>query len=133
MHGLLVLHRVRPHQVTEDPVKRNLLLAVNLVNLIEHLKARRDATVHGQVLARDITGDGHGIEYFHEEVVDFDVEALQDFVAERERLGHVSRLVVPPEHHHVAREVLLDREQQNAHLDPKDPPIHVVAQEEVIQ
>ena len=89
--------------------------------------------MHGQVLARDITGDGHGIEYFHEEVVDFDVEALQDFVAERERLGHVSRLVVPPEHHHVAREVLLDREQQNAHLDPKDPPIHVVAQEEVIQ
>lgn len=40
MDGLFVVHRVSPHQVTEYTIEGNLLLAIDLINLIELLQAR---------------------------------------------------------------------------------------------
>ena len=94
VHRFFVLHRISPHQVAEDSIEGDLLLAVDLVNLIEHLEAGGDAAMHGQVFTGDVARDGHRIKNFHEQVIDFNIEALQDFVAEGEGFGHVSRLVI---------------------------------------
>ena len=89
--------------------------------------------MHGEVLSRDVARDGHRIEYFHEEIVHFDIEALQDFVSESERLSHVPRLVISSEHDHIAGEVLLDREEKYAYLNAKNTAIDIVTEEQVIQ
>ena len=89
--------------------------------------------MHRQVLPRDGARDGHGIEDFHEHVVDFAVEALHHFVAEGERLRHVPRLVIPAEQHHVVGEIKLDGEEKNAHFDSKDAAIDIVAEEEKLR
>ena len=88
--GLVVIHGIRPHQVTEDAIERNLLPAVNIINLFNLLELRRDTSVHGEVLSSDCTRDGHSVEDFHEHIVDLHIEALQDFVAECKRLSHVA-------------------------------------------
>jgi len=46
--------------------------------------------MHCEVLLRDGARDWHGIEDFHEEIVDFNIEPLQDLIAEGERFCHVS-------------------------------------------
>ena len=66
-------------------------------------------------------------------IVDFNIEALQDFVSERERLSHVPRLVISSEHDHIAGEVLLDREEKYAYLNAKNTAIDIVTEEQVIQ
>ena len=35
VHGFIIIHWVCPHQITEDAIKRNLLLPINLVNLLQ--------------------------------------------------------------------------------------------------
>ena len=89
--------------------------------------------MHRQVLLADRARDGHRIENFHEQVIDFNIEALQDFVAEGESFGHVSRLVIASQHDDVSWEVLLDGEEQNADLDPLDATIDIVTQEEIVK
>ena len=90
MDGLIVIHGVRPHQVAEDAIKRNLLPAINIINLFNLLELRRDTSVHGEVLPSDRARDGHGVEDFHEHIIDLHIEALQDFVAECKRLSHIA-------------------------------------------
>ena len=133
MNGFLVLHGVGPHQVAEDAVERDLLLAVDLVNLVKHLETGGNTAVHGEVLARDVTRDRHRVEDLHEQVVHVHVEALQDFVAESEGLGHVARLVVSSEHNHILWEVQLDSEEEDTDFDSEDAAIDVVTKEEVVQ
>ena len=48
--SFLVIHRIGPHQVTEDAVKRNLLFAIDFINLLDLFQARRNTTVHGEIL-----------------------------------------------------------------------------------
>ncbi len=62
-------------------------------------------------------GDGHGIEDFHEQVVNFYIEALHDFIAEGESLSHVARLVIASQKDNVLREVQFYREKEDAHLN----------------
>ena len=109
------------------------MLTVDLVNLIEHLEAGGDAAMHGQVFTGNVTRDGHRIKNFHEQVIDFTIEALQDFVAEGESFGHVSRLVIASQHHDVSGEVLLDGKEKNADLDAEDATIDIVTEEEVVE
>jgi len=89
--------------------------------------------MHRQVLFRDVTGDGHGIEDLHEQVVDFDIKALHDFVAEGESLSHVTRLVIASQKDNVFREVQFYREEEDAHLDALNASVNVVAQEEIVK
>ena len=133
VNGLFVVHGVGPHQVTEDAVEWNLLLAIDLVDLIELLKAGRDAAMHRQILLGDVAGDGHRVEDVHEQIVHFGVEALHDFVAERERFCHVARLVIATEQDYILWEVQLDREEEQADFDAEDASIYVVSKEEVVQ
>lgn len=133
VNRFFVLHGISPHQVAEDSIERDLLLAVDLVNLIEHLEAGGDAAMHGQVFTGDIARDGHRIENFHEQVIDFSIEALQDFVAEGESFGHVSRLVIASQHHDVSGEVLLNGKEKNADLDAEDATVDIVTEEEVVE
>ena len=66
------------------------MFAVDLVNLLDQLEAGGDATVHREVFLRNIAADWHCIENLHEQVVDFNVEALHDLVPKCERLRHIS-------------------------------------------
>ena len=131
--SLLVIHRVGPHQIAEDAVQRNLLLAIDFVNLFDLLESRTDATVHGQVLFGDVAADRHRVENLHEHIVNFDIEALQDFITECKGFSHVTGLVVSSKHHNIAWEVQFDREQENANFDALDATIYVVAQEEIVK
>ena len=45
--------------------------------------------MHSQVFLGNIARNGHRIEYFHEQVINLNIEALQDFVPESERLSHI--------------------------------------------
>jgi hypothetical protein len=89
--------------------------------------------MHRQVLLRDIAGDGHGIEDFHEQVVNFYIEALHDFIAEGESLSHVARLVIASQKDNVLREVQFYREKEDAHLNALNASVNVVAQEEIVK
>ncbi len=89
--------------------------------------------MHGQVLLRNVTRDWHRIEYVHEKVIHFSVEALHYLVAEGERLSHVARLVVASEQHHVLGEVELYSKEQHADFDTEDATVYVVSQEEVVE
>jgi len=89
--------------------------------------------MHSQILLRDVAADWHCIENLHEQVVDFDIEALHDLVPKSESFGHVSRLVIASQHDDVSWEVLLDGEEQNADLDPLDAAIDIVTQEEIVK
>ena len=108
MHCLLVIHPVSPHQVAENSIKRDFLLAIDLVDLVELLETWGDATMHGEVLLRDVACDGHCIENVHEQIIHLSVKALHYLVTESKGLCHVSRLVVTSEHDHVFGEVELD-------------------------
>ena len=89
--------------------------------------------MHGEVLFRDVARNGHRIKYLHEQVINFDIKALQDFIPECECLSHISRLVIASQHHYVLWEVLLDSEEKNADFDTKDATIDVVSQEEIVE
>ena len=103
--SLLVIHRISPHQVTENAIQWDLLFAVYLVNLVKLFQARGDATVHGQIATRDVASNRHGVKDFHEQVIDFNIEALQDFITESESFSHVARLMVAPQQDDILREV----------------------------
>jgi len=85
--------------------------------------------MHCEILARDVTRYGHRIKDLHEQIVDFDIKALQDFISKCKCLGHVSRLVITSKHDDVSGEVLLDGEEKNADLDSKDTTVNIVAEE----
>lgn len=89
--------------------------------------------MHRKVLFGDLCGDGHGIENFHEEVVDFLVKSVEHFLPEGEGFRHVARLVVPPQQHHTLGEIQLNRKQQSAHLDAENASVDVVSHEEVVE
>ena len=129
MYCFLIFHRVSPHQVTEDAIKWNFLSPIDLVNLIEHFEARRDTTVHGEVLFADVAGNWHCIKDFHKEIVYLNVKALQDFIPEGERFSHIARLVISTEKDDVSWEVELDCEQKDAYLNTLDTAINIVTEE----
>ena len=133
MNSFLIVHRVCPHQVTEDSIQWDLLFTLDLVDLIKLFQPWRDATMHGQVTSRDVACNGHRVEDLHEEVVHFDIEALQDLITESKGLSHIARLVVASEQDHILWEVQLDGEEQDADLNAKDASIDVVSQEKVVQ
>lgn len=89
--------------------------------------------MHREVLLADIAGDGHGVKDFHEKVVNLRVKALQDFIAESERLCHVAGLVVAAQKHHILWEVKLDGEQKDADFNAEDATINVVTKEEIVE
>ena len=64
--------------------------------------------MHGEVLSGNCTGNGHRIKDLHEQVINLDIEALQDFITESKCLGHVARLMIASQEHNVLREVQLD-------------------------
>jgi len=107
---LLIVHGVSPHQVTEDAIKRDLLLPLDLVDLVKLFEARRNSAVHRQVLFTDVASNGHGIEDLHEHVIDLNIIPLQHFVSKSERFSHVARLVIASQKYDIPGEVLLDGE-----------------------
>ena len=60
------------------------------------------------------------------------MELLKYFGSESEMLSHCSRLMVAPEHDHLSRVVQFKAEQKHAHLQRKNSPVNVVAQEKEI-
>ena len=60
------------------------------------------------------------------------MELLKYFGSESEMLSHGSRLMVAPEHDHLSRVVQFKAEQKHAHLQRKNSPVNVVAQEKEI-
>ena len=112
MDGLFVIHGVGPHQVAENAIERNLLPSINIVNLFNLLKLGRYSTVHGEVLSSNCTRDGHRVKDLHEQIIDFNIEALQDLIAESKRFSHVARLMISSQEDDIAREVELDGEKE---------------------
>ena len=60
------------------------------------------------------------------------MELLKYFGSESEMLSHGSRFMVAPEHDHLSRVVQFKAEQKHAHLQRKNSPVNVVAQEKEI-
>ena len=89
--------------------------------------------MHSQVFLGDCARNRHRIKDFHEHIVYFNVEPLQDFIPKSERLSHVSRLMIAPEHDHVPWEVQLNSEEQDTHFNAKDSSVNIVTKEEVVE
>ena len=47
VYCLLIVHWVSPHQVTENSIKGNFLLAIDLIDLVKLFETWGDATMHG--------------------------------------------------------------------------------------
>lgn len=90
MDSLLIVHRVGPHEITEDTIEWDFLLTIDFVNLVELLEPGRNTAVHRQVLLGDVAANWHRVKALHKQVVHLRVEALQDLVPERESLSHVA-------------------------------------------
>ena len=57
--------------------------------------------MHAQIVAVNVSGDGHGLEGVNELLIDvLFPEFLEYFATEREMFGHGPRLVVTAEHDH---------------------------------
>jgi len=46
VYRIIVFHWVRPHQIAENTIERDLLLPLDLVYLVKHFKTRWDSTMH---------------------------------------------------------------------------------------
>ena len=83
--------------------------------------------MHSQVLFWDIASDGHGIENLHEQIVDFDIKALQNLIAERKGLCHVTRLVIASQKDNVLGEIHFYCEQEDTHLNSLNTSVDIVS------
>lgn len=60
--------RIRPEEITEETLVRNINRTLNLPDPVQTIKIRREATVHTEDLVVDDSRDGEAIEAVGEEL-----------------------------------------------------------------
>jgi len=89
--------------------------------------------MQGEELVVDETTDGEGIEGLHEEVVGLLIVLVDALGPEVEELGHLSALMVAPQHVDRGGIVQLKGVQEQHHFAREGPSVHIVPQEQVLR
>ena len=124
--------RVRPHEIAERTLVRDLLLSINESNLVEGLDLGRQAAMHAVNFIFDDSADGKMIEDLHGVLPRIGVAVLAGslFVEAVERRG-ATRLMVTSEQSDVAGVLDLEADQELHGLDRVETTVDVVAHENV--
>ena len=88
--------------------------------------------MHSEIFIVYDASDGHVVEYFHHEVVNFNVVPADDFLPECEVLCHVSAFVIASQQDHFLGEVYLYRKKQNHAVEAEDATIYVISEEQIV-
>lgn len=106
---------------------RNLSEAVDDLDLIDTMDARRQTTVDAEDLVVDDAGEGEVVEHVGEVVPDSSVAILAAaFCVETVGLGYSSRLVVAADEVDAMRVAELETDEQRDGFDTKEAAINVV-------
>mmetsp|Transcript_18871 Transcript_18871/g.52453 ORF Transcript_18871/g.52453 Transcript_18871/m.52453 type:complete len:274 (+) Transcript_18871:788-1609(+) len=123
---------IRPHQIAEGALMRDLLVPVDGTDLIQRAYVGGQTAVHAQDLLIDEGGKAEAIEALYAVSPHARVAVLaQAFIVKAVHLRNLSRLVISAEKRDVGRVLELEAEQQAERLHGIVTPIDEVAQEDV--
>jgi len=130
--ALDILVRVRPEQVAEKPGVRDVSGSHDPTDLLHGLEIGTETAVAAEDLLVDYGGDGETVKAVREGLPELDVVSPLAFVVEPVYPVDARALVVSAEKEEVLRILDLVSQQEADGLQGLLPPIHVIAEEEVV-